>query len=98
MMQSPRQSKVIPMPRPKWSQRDYQKASRLYLRGQLMTKVVEAVIASKLSYKQVAEKSGVARSTIHNWVSGHTANGKLDTVTSVLNGLGLDLTITDKRR
>lgn len=77
-----------------WTQKDYKKAKTQYYRHQLMTRVVEAILASGVSYTDIAKRSGVAQSTVQNWVSGGTMNGKLDTVARVLEALGLTLTLT----
>jgi transposase len=82
--------------RPTWTQADYQKVKRDYHRHKLMTKVVDSVLASGLSYADIAKKTGVGHNTVRKWVAGDTKNGKLDTVMAVLNALGLDMKLVSK--
>jgi DNA-binding phage protein len=82
---------------PTWTQGDYQKVKRDYHRHKLMTKVVDSVIASGLSYEDVARKADVAPSTVHRWVARTTKNGKLDTVMAVLNASGMEMTLVRRR-
>jgi transposase len=55
--------------RPTWTQADYQKVKKVHYRHRLMTKVVDSVLASGLSYSDVAQRAHVATSTVHAWVS-----------------------------
>jgi predicted XRE-type DNA-binding protein len=77
--------------KPTWTQADYQKAKRHYSRHKMMAKVVDSIIASGLSYNDIAKRAGVAHSTVHSWASGTTKNGKLDTVMAVLAALGMEM-------
>jgi transposase-like protein len=82
---------------PTWTQGDYQKVKRDYSRHKLMTKVVDSVIASGLSYEDVARKADVAPSTVHRWVAGTTKNGKIDTVMAVLGALDIEMILVRRR-
>jgi DNA-binding phage protein len=82
--------------RPTWTQDDYQKVKRDYSRHKIMTKVVDSVLASGLSYNDIAERAGVAHSTIQCWVAGTTKNGKIDTIMSVLEALNMEMVLVRK--
>jgi transposase len=69
--------------KPTWTQADYQKEKKHYHRHKLMTKVVDSVLASGLSYNDIAKRANVAVSTIHYWVAGTTKNARIDTIKSV---------------
>lgn len=83
--------------KPTWTQADYQREKKLYHRHKMMTKVVDAVIASGLSYIDIAKRAGVSMSTIHYWVSGATRNGKIDTIMSVLGALNMEMVLVERR-
>jgi transposase len=83
--------------RPTWTQDDYLKVRRDYHRHKLMTKVVDSVLASGLSYEDVARKADVAPSTVHRWVAGTTKNGKIDTIMSVLEALNTEMVLVRRK-
>jgi DNA-binding phage protein len=83
--------------RPTWTQADYQKAKKAYHRHKMMTKVVDSVTASGLSYTAIAKRAGVATSTIHAWVSGTTRNAKIDTIMSVLEALNMEMVLVTRK-
>jgi transposase len=83
--------------RPTWVQADYQKVKKHYSRHRLMTKVVDSVLASGLSYSDVAQRAGVAPSTVRNWASGDTKNGKIDTIMSVLEALNMEMVLVTRK-
>lgn len=76
-----------------WTKADYKKAKILYTRSRVMSKIVEQILASSLSYKEIAAKAGVAHSTICNWASGTTTNGRIDTISLVLSALNLEMVL-----
>jgi transcriptional regulator with XRE-family HTH domain len=80
--------------RPTWTQADYQKD---YHRHKLMTKVVDSVLASGLSYIDIAKRAGVAQSTLTRWVTGDTKNGKIDTIMSVLEALNMEMVLVTRK-
>jgi transcriptional regulator with XRE-family HTH domain len=81
---------------PTWTQADYQKVKKLYHRHRLMTKVVDTIITSGLSYADIGHKAGVNPTTIHRWISGDTKNGKIDTIMSVLGALNMEMVLVRK--
>jgi predicted XRE-type DNA-binding protein len=76
---------------PTWTQADYQKVKRDYSRHRIMTKVVDSIRTSGLSYTDIAQRAHVAQSTVSKWASGATKNGKIDTVMAVLGVLGMEM-------
>jgi transposase len=83
--------------RPTWTQADYQKVKRDYARHKMMTKVVDSVLASGLSYKDVAQRAHVATSTVRNWASGTTKNARIDTIMSVLEALNTEMVLVRRK-
>jgi transposase len=83
--------------RPTWTQADYQKVKRDYHRHKLMTKVVDSVLTSGLSYKDVAQRAHVATSTVRNWASGTTKNARIDTIMSVLEALNTEVVLVTRK-
>ena len=52
-----------------------------------------------LSYKQVAEASGVNRSTLRGWLNGTTRRPQFAIIAAVIIGLGqAEMTISGKRK
>jgi DNA-binding phage protein len=82
--------------RPTWTQDDYQKVKKIHHRHKMMAKVVDSILASGLSYTDVAQKAHVAISTARNWVAGTTKNGKIDTIMSVLEALNMEMVLVRK--
>jgi DNA-binding phage protein len=82
---------------PTWTQADYQKVRKDYHRHKLMTKVVDSVLASGLSYVDIAKRAGVSQSTITRWVTGDTKNGKIDTIMSVLEALNMEMVLVTRK-
>jgi transcriptional regulator with XRE-family HTH domain len=62
-----------------------------------MTKVVDSVLASGLSYIDIAKRAGVAQSTLTRWVTGDTKNGKIDTIMSVLEALNMEMVLVTRK-
>jgi predicted XRE-type DNA-binding protein len=83
--------------KPTWTQADYQKVKKDYSRHKMMTKVVDSVLTSGLSYTDIAKKAGVAQPTITRWVSGDTKNGKIDTIMSVLEALNMEMVLVRRK-
>jgi DNA-binding phage protein len=83
--------------RPTWTQADYQKAKKAYHRHKMMTKVVDSVLASGLSYTDIAKKADIAQATITRWVTGETRNGKIDTIMSVLGALNMEMVLVTRK-
>jgi predicted XRE-type DNA-binding protein len=82
---------------PTWTQADYQQVKKDYSRHRMMTKVVDSMIASGLSYRDVAQRAHVASSTVHAWVSGTTKNAKIDTIMSVLEALNMEMVLVMRK-
>jgi predicted XRE-type DNA-binding protein len=83
--------------KPTWTKADYHRERKLYHRHKMMTKVVDSVVTSRLSYATVAKRAGVASSTIHMWVSGKTKNAKIDTIMSVLEALNMEMVLVRRK-
>jgi DNA-binding phage protein len=83
--------------KPTWTQADYQKVRKDYHRHKMMTKVVDSVLASGLSYTDIAKRAGVAQATITRWVAGYTKNGKIDTIMSVLEALNMEMVLVTRK-
>jgi predicted transcriptional regulator len=82
---------------PTWTKADYDKVRKHYHRHKLMTKVVDSVVLSGLSYVSIAKRANVAPSTIHCWVSGATRNAKIDTIMSVLEALNMEMVLVTRK-
>jgi DNA-binding phage protein len=82
--------------RPTWTQGDYQKVRKEHHRHKLMTKVVDAVLASRLDHTHVAKRAGVSPSTVNRWVIGITRNARIDTIMSVLEALNMEMVLVRK--
>jgi transcriptional regulator with XRE-family HTH domain len=83
--------------RPTWTQADYQKVKKHYHRHRMMTKVVDSVLASGVSYTDIAKRAGIAQATITRWVTGTTKNARIDTIMSVLEALNTEMVLVTRK-
>jgi len=52
------------------------------------------ILSSPMKVTAIANKSGVSRQTIENWLSGHTRKPQLSTIEMVLRILGYRIEVT----
>jgi DNA-binding phage protein len=88
---------MVPRLKPTWTQADYQQVRKHYHRHKMMTKVVDSILASRLSYTDIAQRARISHATIHRWVTGTTKNAKIDTIMSVLEALNMEMVLVTRK-
>ena len=54
-------------------------------------RILEAMTSERITYEQLGEKTGVAKSSINRWVTGKTQKFSLDNIVKVCKALSLDV-------